>query len=157
MAGTFMNSAMVLSIGIFFSLIIVGLSSTLGTALYHGLQSNGVPHAYAVKISHLPPVGSLFAAFLGYNPMGTMLAPVLHVLPHAKAAYLTGHTFFPHLVSSPFATGIHEAFWFAAGCCLVAAVASWMRGGKYYYTEPEAQEQIAAAEHEIAQAEAVAS
>ena len=136
MAGTFMNSASVLSIGIFFSLIIVGLSSTLPATLYHGLATNGVPHAYASRISHLPPVGSLFAAFLGYNPIGTLLAPVLHQLPHSTAVYLTGHRFFPTLVSHPFAEGIHEAFWFAAGCCLLAAVASALRGGKYFYTAP---------------------
>ena len=137
MAGTFMNSASVLSIGIFFSLIIVGLSATLPSTLLHGLASNGVPHGYAVKVSQLPPVGSLFAAFLGYNPMATTLAPILHQMPHSTAAYLTGHKFFPVLVSQPFANGIHEAFYFAGGCCLVAAVASWLRGGKYYYTEPE--------------------
>ena len=135
MAGTFTNAAMVLSIGIFFSLIIIGLSSTLGPALYHGLSAHGVPRAYAVKVSHLPPVGSLFAAFLGYNPMSTLLGPIIHHLPHATAHYLTGHTFFPRLVSQPFASGIHAAFYFAAGCCAVAAVASWMRGGKYYHQE----------------------
>jgi hypothetical protein len=84
-------------------------------------------------------VGSLFAAFLGYNPMGTTLAPILHQLPHTTAAYLTGHRFFPTLVSQPFASGIHEAFYFAAGCCAVAAVASWLRGGKYHYVEAEAE------------------
>ena len=135
MAGTFMNAAGVLSIGIFFSLIIIGLSSTLPPALYHGLSVNGVPHAYAVKVSHLPPVGTLFAAFLGFNPMGTLLGPVLHQLPHHTAIYLTGHKFFPTLVSHPLASGIHEAFYFAAGCCVVAAIASWMRGGKYYHVE----------------------
>jgi hypothetical protein len=82
-------------------------------------------------------VGSLFAAFLGYNPMATTLAPILHQLPSGTAAYLTGHQFFPTLVSHPFAIGIHEAFYFAAGCCVVAAIASWLRGGKYYYAEPE--------------------
>jgi MFS family permease len=135
MAGTFMNAAMVLSIGIFFSLIIIGLSSTLGPALYHGLSAQGVPQADAMRISHLPPVGSLFAAFLGYNPMGTLLGPAIHHLPPATATYLTGHKFFPQLVSKPFASGIHAAFFFAAGCCLLAAVASWLRGGKYYHTE----------------------
>jgi hypothetical protein len=84
-------------------------------------------------VSHLPPVGSLFASFLGYNPLGTLLATTLPHLHHATAAYLTGHKFFPTLVSHPFATGIHTVFYFAAGCCVVAAVASWMRGGKYYY------------------------
>jgi MFS family permease len=137
MTATFMGSASVLSIGIFFSLIIAGLSSKLPQALLHGLASNGVPHDYAVKVSHLPPVGTLFSAFLGYNPMQTTLGPELAHLPHATAAYLTGHRFFPTLVSHPFATGIHEAFYFAAACCAVAAVASWMRGGKYYHSEPE--------------------
>jgi MFS family permease len=133
MAATFMNSAMVLSIGIFFSLIIVGLASTLPATLYHGLSTHGVPHAYAARVAHLPPVGSLFAAFLGYNPIGTMLHPILGHMSHAKAAYLTGHSFFPTLVSHPFASGIHEAFYFAAGCCVVAAIASWMRGAKYVH------------------------
>ena len=135
MAGTFMNSSMVLSIGIFFSLIIVGLSSTLPGVIYHGLSTHGVPAAYASRVAHLPPVGSLFAAFLGYNPMATTLGPELAHLPHHTAAFLTGHKFFPSLVAHPFATGIHEAFYFAAGCCLLAAVASWLRGGKYYHEE----------------------
>ena len=147
MAGTFMNSSMVLSIGIFFSLIIVGLSSTLPGVIYHGLASHGVPQAYAAKVAHLPPVGSLFAAFLGYNPMATTLGPELARLPHHTAAFLTGHQFFPSLVSHPFATGIHEAFYFAAGCCVLAAVASWMRGGKYYHeevTRPAAEAELVA-------------
>jgi MFS family permease len=144
MAATFMNSAMVLSIGIFFTLIIIGLASTLPGTLYHGLSAHGVPHAYAAKVAHLPPVGSLFAAFLGYNPIGTMLHPVLGHMSHAKAAFLTGHRFFPSLVAQPFASGIHEAFYFAAGCCVVAAVASWLRGKKYIHmTESVAPESVA--------------
>jgi MFS family permease len=135
MAATFQNSASVLSIGVFFSLIIVGLSSTLPAVLYHGLASHGVPHASALQVSKLPPVGSLFASFLGYNPLGTLLAPTLPHLHPATAAYLTGHKFFPTLVSHPFASGIHTVFYFAAGCCLVAAVASWLRGGKYYHQD----------------------
>jgi MFS family permease len=135
MAATFQNSASVLSIGVFFSLIIVGLSSTLPAVLYHGLASHGVPQGAAAQVSHLPPVGSLFASFLGYNPVGTLLSGTLPHLPHATAAYLTGHKFFPSLVSQPFASGIHTVFYFAAGCCVVAAIASWMRGGKYYHVE----------------------
>jgi MFS family permease len=135
MAATFQNSASVLSIGVFFSLIIVGLSSTLPAVLFHGLAAHGVSQGAAAQVSHLPPVGSLFASFLGYNPVGTLLSGTLPHLPHATAAYLTGHKFFPSLVSHPFASGIHTVFYFAAGCCLVAAVASWLRGGKYYYVE----------------------
>ncbi len=149
MAGTFMNAAMVLSIGIFFSLIIVGLSSSLPPALTHGLAAQGVPHATVARISHLPPVGSLFAAFLGYNPMSTLLGPAAAHLPHATVVTLTGHKFFPSLVSQPFASGIHAAFYFAAGCCLLAAVASWLRGGKYYHVE-ELEPEAAAAYAEAA-------
>ncbi|HLI31554.1 MAG TPA: MFS transporter [Solirubrobacteraceae bacterium] len=156
MAGTFQNSAMVLSIGIFFSLIIVGLSGTLPHALYSGLSANGVPSSFAARLSHLPPVGTLFAAFLGYNPMATVLHPILHTLPAGKAAYLTGHRFFPSLVSHPFASGIHEAFLFAAGCCLVAAVASWLRGARYIHAEQGSAEQEAAAAAEIAALEEAA-
>jgi hypothetical protein len=102
-----------------------------------GLEANGLPAATAQHVAMLPPVSILFAAFLGYNPMRTLLGPELHHLPHATAATLTGHRFFPSLVSHPFATGIHEAFYFAIGCCLIAAIASLLRGGKYYHTEPE--------------------
>jgi hypothetical protein len=84
-------------------------------------------------------VGSLFASFLGYNPVGTLLAPTLPHLHPATAAYLTGRQFFPRLVSNPFADGIHTVFYFAAGCCVVAAIASWLRGGLYYHTEAEGE------------------
>ena len=135
MTATFQNSAMVLSIGIFFTLIIAGLASGLPDTLYHGLVAQGIPAATAAKVSHLPPTGALFAAFLGYNPMATLLGPTLYALSPAHAAYLTGRSFFPHLVSAPFAIGLREAFDFAAVACAVAAVASWMRGGKYHYVE----------------------
>jgi MFS family permease len=134
MINTAQNSAMVLSIGVFFTLIIVGLSSSLPGALLHGLVAQGVPKAAAERIAHLPPVGSLFAAFLGYNPVKTLLGPVLAHLPPAKVAYLTGRSFFPHLISAPFGRGLREAFDFAAGVSLVSAVASLLRGGKYIHT-----------------------
>jgi len=133
MATTFQNSALVLSIGIFFSLMILGLASTLPGTLDHGLVAQGVPRADAARISHLPPVGLLFASFLGYNPMQQLLGPVLPHISHAHAAYLTGRTFFPRLMSQPFSDGLHEAFDFAIAACLVAAGASWLRGGKYVH------------------------
>ncbi len=135
MTATFQNAAMVLSIGVFFSLIIAGLASHLPDTLYHGLVAQGIPPATAAKVSHLPPTGALFAAFLGYNPMATLLGPALHALSPAHAAYLTGRSFFPHLVTAPFMQGLREAFDFAVIACVIAAVASWMRGGKYHYVE----------------------
>ena len=129
MTTTFQNSAQVLSIGIFFSLMIVGLSSMLPTSLYHGLVQQGVPSKVASGVAHLPPVSTLFAAFLGYDPMQHLLGPaVLAHLPAGRAAVLQGRSFFPNLIAAPFRSGLHAAFDFAIGACLVAAVASWTRG-----------------------------
>ncbi len=153
MATTFQNSAMVLSIGIFFSLMILGLASSLPATLDHGLIAQGVPAADAHRISQLPPVGLLFASFLGYNPMKQLLAPELPHLSHAHAAYLTGRAYFPQLISQPFSSGLHEAFDFAIAACLIAAAASWLRGGKYVHqAEPAAQPDraVESAEGELA-------
>jgi MFS family permease len=134
MLATFMNSASVLSIGIFFTLMIIGLSSGLPHALQSGLVAHGVPATDAVRVSHLPPVATLFSSFLGYNPMATLLGPrVLQGLPAAQAHTLTGRSFFPHLISGPFHTALVYAFAFAIAACLIAAVASLLRGGKYHY------------------------
>ncbi|HEY3751597.1 MAG TPA: MFS transporter [Pseudonocardiaceae bacterium] len=126
MTATFQNSAMVLSIGIFFSLIIAGLSAHLPAALSTGLTAHGVPAAAASQVAHLPAVSVLFAAFLGYNPIQTILGPVLTHLNPAQAQFLTGRSFFPSLISGPFADGLAVAFSFAIAACLIGAVASLM-------------------------------
>jgi MFS family permease len=131
MSTTFPNSAQVLSIGIFFSLIILGLADHLPDALVNGLTAHGVPTDTAVSISHLPPVSTLFAAFLGYNPAGHLIGPhVLSQLTPAQRATITGDRFFPNLVTNAFRDGLHTAFYFAAAMCLAGAAASWTRGGK---------------------------
>jgi MFS family permease len=134
MLATFTSSAAVLSIGVFFSLMIVGLASGLPSTLDAGLVAHGVSPADASRISHLPPVATLFASFLGYNPMATLLGPkTLAQLPPAQSDQLTSHSFFPHLISGPFHTALVYAFAFAIVACLVAAVASLLRGGKYHH------------------------
>ncbi len=139
---TFQNSGQVLSIGVFFTLMIVGLAGTLPGALYHGLVTHGVPVTVALRVAHLPPVATLFAAFLGYSPVQHLVgSAVLAHLPAHQAAALAGRSFFPTLISGPFASGLHTAFDFAIGACLAAAAMSWLRGGKYHYheeTEPAA-------------------
>jgi MFS family permease len=136
MNATFMNSAQVLSIGVFFSIVTLGLAASLPGDLYHGLVAQGVPLAEAQKLSHLPPIGSLFAAFLGFNPIQTEVPhQVLVNLGPARAAYLTGRSFFPKLISPSFADGLHLAFYFAAATSFIAAVASWLRGGKYIHSQ----------------------
>ena len=136
MLATFMNSASVLSIGVFFTLMIVGLAAGLPHALQNGLVAHGVPASDAHQVSTLPPVATLFASFLGYNPMSTLLGPqVLGNLPAGQAQTLTGRSFFPQLISGPFHSALVYAFVFATVACLVAAVASLMRGGKYHHLE----------------------
>jgi MFS family permease len=143
MSTTFQNAAMVLSIGIFFSLIISGLASTLPHTMSAGLIAQGVPAADANRVAGLPPVAVLFASLLGYNPVQSLLGPgVLAQLPAGHAAYLTGRSFFPALISGPFSDGLTVAFVFAVIACLVAAVASWLRGGRYVYTEKPKSEPL---------------
>jgi MFS family permease len=129
---TFQNSAQVLSVGIFFTLMIIGLSATLPHTMASGLEAHGVSPAAAHHAASLPPVSILFAAFLGYNPIQHLLgSSVLSQLPAHTQAVLGGRSFFPELISGPFRQGLHEAFAFAIVACLIAAVASWSRGEKY--------------------------
>jgi MFS family permease len=126
---TFQNSAQVLSIGIFFSLIIAGLSASLPHSLYHGLVAHGVPNGTAHQVSQLPPVATLFAALLGYNPIQHLIGPhVLSQLSPSQQTVLTGRSFFPSLIAGPFKSGLHAAFDFAIVVSLLAAIASWSRG-----------------------------
>jgi MFS family permease len=138
MRAAFVNVGMPLSTGVFFSLMIVGLNSTVPQALFNGLTQNGVSASVAGELAKLPPVGYLFAALLGYNPLGTLLGPnVLNSLPADTAAKLTSKSFFPQLISAPFHHGLFVVFAFSLAVCLIAAAASWVRGGKFIYADCE--------------------
>jgi MFS family permease len=138
MNSTFQNSGQVLSIGVFFTLMILGLSRGLPAALLHGLSNEGVPLSAARSAANLPPVSTLFASFLGDNPIRHLLGS--HVLaelsPAARHAVL-GRKFFPSIILAPFRTGLHLACDSAVAFCLLAAGCSWLRGGKYVYHEVE--------------------
>lgn len=146
MLATFQNSGFVLSIGVFFSLMIAGLAGTLPTTLTGGLTAQGVPAGIAHQIGGLPPVGSLFAAFLGYNPVKQLLTPtgVLGHLPAHNVAVLTGKTFFPELISQPFHHGLVIVFSMAIAVLVIAAAASALRGGRYVHEEGAEAATIAA-------------
>jgi len=137
MRSTFQNSGMSLSIGIFFSLMIAGLASTLPRTLTNGLTAQGVSASVATQVSHLPPVSTMFAALLGYNPVRNLLAPsgVLSKLPAHDVAVLTGKEFFPHLISAPFHHGLVIVFTAAAIMSVAGAVVSLLRGKQFYYAE----------------------
>jgi hypothetical protein len=126
----------VVSVGVFFTLMIAGLASTLPHALITGLQAQRVPTSIAARAAHLPPVSILFAAFLGFNPIQHLLgAHALAGLTASQHALLTGRSFFPRLISAPFHSGLRAAFAFAIVACLLAAAASLLRGGRYHYIE----------------------
>jgi MFS family permease len=130
MRATFQNSGTALSVGVFFSLMVSGLATSLPGSLSGGLHAAGVPTAVAEQVAGLPPVSTLFAAFLGANPVGHLLAPfgVLDTLPPAVAAELTGTRFFPQLISAPFHSGLVTVFTAAAGMAVLAALVSLTRG-----------------------------
>jgi len=129
---TFFNAGSALSIGVFFSLMVIGLAHTLPRALSSGLPQQGVPAAVAQDVASLPPVGSLFAAFLGYNPIAELLART-HALrqPGVNANALTGKSFFPDMISGPFHAGLVVVFVAAALMTLTGALASLVTPGRY--------------------------
>jgi MFS family permease len=136
MRATLQNSGMLLSMAVFFTIVIVGLSHRLPTSLYGGLTHAGLPSAAARGISHLPPTAALFATFLGYNPMSHLLAPgIVAHLSAATRAHLFGHGFFPHLIAPPFMDGLRDAFYVSAGMAVVAAIASLLRGRQYFHED----------------------
>ena len=135
---TFFNAGSSLWIGIFFSLMIIGLANTLPSAMSAGLQEQGVPASVAHDVANLPPVGSLFAAFLGYNPIAELLAPSGALQqPGVNADVLTGKTFFPHLITEPFHSGLVVVFMAAAVMMVIGLIASIFNPGRYA-TEPNA-------------------
>jgi MFS family permease len=145
MLNTFQNSAQVLSMGLFFTIVTLGLAAHLPRHLYSGLRAAGVGAPAAHLVASEPPIGSLFSAFLGFNPVKELLGPTgaLGKLSHRQAAYVTGRSFFPHLISPPFAQGLHLAFDFAAGATLIAVVASLLRGRRYVHRSEPVGEELA--------------
>ncbi len=138
MRATFLNTGQVVSIGLVFSLMIIGLSSSLPHTMQRRLEGQGVPRADAVRVANEPAVASIFAAFLGYNPMKTLVPEkTLESLPAARRAEVTGKVFFPRTISEPFKDGLRLAFAVSLIFCLIAAASSWLRGGHYVHREDD--------------------
>ena len=132
MRATFQNSGTAISIGIFFTLVIAGVASSLPGTLSAGLIHDGVPTAIAHQLAGLPPVSSLFGALLGINPLEHLLSSqgAFHYLSEAGRRTLTGRAYFPHLISNPFHDGLVVVFATSAALSGVAAFASLLRGGR---------------------------
>jgi MFS family permease len=146
MRATIQNSAMMISQAVFFTIIIVSLSATLPSALSAAVTSAGASPQIAHIFSSTPASGALFGAFLGYNPVATILhtlpASVVSTIPTSTMNYLTGSTFFPNAISSPFMTALREAFIIGAVMCVIAAVCSSLRGRKYTHEGPKPMEDL---------------
>jgi MFS family permease len=154
MLNTFQNSATVLSMGLFFTIVTLGLAANLPTHLFKGLTAAGVAAGPARLVANEPPIGSLFSAFLGFNPVQELLGPtgaLAHMSAH-QVAYVTGRSFFPKLIEQPFANGLHLAFDFAAGATLIAVIASALRGTRYVHAAQSVPEELAEGAAESASA-----
>jgi MFS family permease len=145
---TFAQSGMPLSMGLFFTLLVIGLNSKVPSAMYHGLLAHGVPAASATQLSHLPPLGYIFAAFLGINPLKSLLGPtVLSHLAPGQAAAITRRSFFPHLIGTPFKDALLLILGFAVVMSVIAAIASALRGEKFIHVDDESIAQKAGLHH----------
>ncbi len=142
MRATFQNSANLVSIGFFFSIVTAGLASTLPSTLSSGLIANGVPGKAALAIAHLPPTSALFGAFLGYNPIGELIKPsVLQAISPTHQAVLLGKSFFPNLIATPFMVSLHAVFYISAALCLIGAIVSLMRGKRVIYGQENTEQE----------------
>jgi MFS family permease len=139
---TFASAGMPLSMGLFFTLLVLGLNAKVPMAMYHGLIAHGIPAAKATQLAHLPPLGYIFAAFLGYNPLKSLLGPtVLSHLAPAKAADLISRSFFPQLIGPSFKHGLMVILVFAVVMSVIAAIASALRGEKFVHVDEESKAQ----------------
>jgi len=136
MRATIQNSGSLLSMALFFTIVIIGLSHSLPSVMYHGLVTAGIPAPAARHMADLPPTGALFAAFLGYNPISQLIPPdvLAHLAPVTRQTIL-GKDFFPGIMAPALMSSLKLAFYISAAMSAVAALASCLRGGKYIYTE----------------------
>jgi len=150
MRATFMNAGQMLSMGVFFTIVISVLTTRLPGSLYRGLVAVHLPTSIAVKFSHLPPISALFSALLGYNPMKILLGVKgLALLPPASRAVVVGHTFFPMLIAKPFMHALSVVFLFAMVMSLVAAIASLLRGRHFVYEDQRQTAPVASDQREM--------
>ena len=143
---TGLNCGQTIAIGLFFTLLTAGLAAHLPQVMSHSLAATGVPAVSAQQAAHLPPVATLFATFLGYNPMKTLLGPALNTVPAHTVATVTGTSFFPHVISGPFHDGLQLTFGVSAAMTLLAAAASAVSGKRRPVIETAAPTPTAVAE-----------
>ncbi len=136
MRTTLQNTGMVASIAAFFAVIVLSLSQGLPAAFASSLTQAGAPQLIHY-FTALSPTQSLFSAFLGYNPVTSILAQlppsVAASLSSQTVSTLTGLHWFPSAIAKSFMSSLHGAFYVSAALSGVAAVASLLRGKRYIH------------------------
>jgi len=134
MRATLQNTGQTVSLGIFFTIVILGLTKTLPSALYSSLVGAGVPAQVAQRVSNIPPTGALFSAFLGYDPVKSILSNVPSTLaasiPPQAISAIEAKTWFPTTIAPPFISSLHLTFYIGVALSLFAALSSALRGPK---------------------------
>ena len=147
MLATLQNTGQQLSLVLFFTIVIGGLATGLAGSVSSALAGLGVGAPDGPILANLAqanPTDSLFAAFLGYNPIGTLLAFASTVpgwdssqITPAIADQLTATGFFPNAIAPAFIAGLRGAFLFAGAITLVGAGISYLRGARYLHEDQE--------------------
>ncbi|HEV2389874.1 MAG TPA: hypothetical protein VGS04_04035, partial [Nitrososphaerales archaeon] len=149
MRATVQNTGMTASTAIFFSIVLVALGASLAPALAAAVVSAGAPQL-ATAFNGLPPTAALFAAFLGYNPIGSLVpASVMSSLPAQTQSLLTGNNFFPTAIAPAFMSALHDAFYIASALSLVAAISSWFGMGQRKLVQPVAANPVKEAQPQV--------
>ncbi len=136
MLTTIMNTAFTASMAIFFTIVIVGITQRFPDAMASSLAGIGAAQLTPI-LSNIPPTGALFSAFLGYNPVETILtsvpSAVVSQIPSATLTTLTGTTWFPSTLSEAFMPSLQISFYIGAVFCGLSALLSALRGKKYIH------------------------
>jgi len=136
MRSTLQNSGSTIGLSLLFTITLIALSSSLPQSVNAALLSAGAPQLAPV-FDRIPPTTALFAAFLGYNPIQTILSQlppsITGSISNQARTVLTGTTWFPQAIAPAFMSSLTVAFYFNAVLAVLAAAASALRGKKYVY------------------------
>jgi MFS family permease len=135
---TLQNTGQTASMGIFFSIVLIFLTRLLPGSFTTALATAGAPQLIPV-FTNIPPTSALFSAFLGYNPVTTILASLpasfSSLISGSAMATISGIHWFPLALAPAFMGSLRMSFYAGAGIFLVAALLSALRGKRYIHEE----------------------
>jgi MFS family permease len=142
MISTLKNTANMASMGVFFTVVIMGITLKFPEAMTASLTSIGATQLVPV-LSNIPPTSALFSAFLGYNPVSTILSSLpgstVASIPPSTLSTLTGITWFPLTLANAFIPSLQSSFYIGALISAIGAVLSALRGKRYVHEQDSVQ------------------